>query len=53
MDKIEVKQSEEIGDEFSSFAPHHLVKILETFMHEDTKQRNTTMRYWKLVQNIL
>ena len=41
------------SDEFSSFSPHHLLKILDTFMHEYTKQRNCMMRYRKLLQNIV
>ena len=48
-----VKESEDITDEFSSFAQHYLVNILETLMREYTKLRNSMMRYRKLVQKIV
>ena len=53
IEEIHVKESEDIADEFSCFAPHQFLKLLETFMHEYTKQRSSIMRYRKLLQNIV
>ena len=53
IDVIQVKQSEDIMDEFSSFAQHRVQNILKTFTHEYTKQRRRIMRSWKAVQNIV